>query len=519
MFVKIITKEYPPEIYGGAGVHVSELVKAMRKLTEVEVYCFGKPRTEIGVQAFEVPSAYANANSAIQTLATDLSIANALDSTGSNAAGTAPTGIVSAATTSTGSVCTGSNSVISNSAASDPAGTNPTANASAGTVFKSTASTGMISAGTVFTDTTSTATASAGVVSAATTYTDSNFAASDSAGTTSTVTAPTASENKTAAVDNLDSAVILHSHTWYANYAGLLGSQLLGVPHILSAHSLEPLRPWKREQLGGGYGVSSYIEREAYRTAQGIIAVSNAMKADILRCYGDEVDPAKLEVIHNGVTVSDFESALTKIDDNRKIAKKLGVNPDLPTAVFVGRITRQKGLVHLLKAIELADLPVQYVLAASSPDTPEIAQEVQTQIESLQKKGRQIIWLSNILTRRELMAVLGVSDLFLCPSIYEPLGIVNLEAMACKLPVLASKVGGIPEVVEDTKTGYLVDYDPEDATVFERNFAKKLAIMFEDPSKLAQMGQAGYDRATSKFAWDSIAQQTINFYSKIISKA
>jgi starch synthase len=392
--VSIITKEYPPEVYGGAGVHVTELAKALKPLIEVGVYCFGEPRNQPGVTAFSSPDDLIDSNSALQTLAIDLKIAHSINS-----------------------------------------GSSPD---------------------------------------------------------------------------------LIHSHTWYANYAGILASKIAGVPHVLTAHSLEPLRPWKREQLAGGYAISSMVEKDAYASADGIIAVSHAMKNDILECYSDVVDPKRLTVIHNGINVEDFELALSAQSENRQIAKDLGVNPDLPTAVFVGRITRQKGITYLLKAIAQVVEPIQFVLAASAPDTKKNLEEVEAGIYGLLDQEKNIVWLSEALTRRELMAILGVSDVFLCPSIYEPLGIVNLEAMACKLPVLASRVGGIPEVVEDGQTGWLIDYSFKRPKQFVKDLAEGISMAFDDQSKAQAMGQRGYERASIHFAWSRIAEQTNQFYSKLI---
>jgi starch synthase len=401
MKAALISKEYPPEIYGGAGVHVAELSKALRKLIEVEVFCFGKPRSESGVHAFDVPSNWKSANPALQTLAVDLEIVQAVAES---------------------------------------------------------------------------------------------------------------SHAKSAELD------IIHSHTWYANYAGFLSGKLLNKPHVLSAHSLEPLRPWKAEQLGLGYEISSQVEKMAYAQADGIIAVSHAMRADILKVYADDVDPDKVSVIHNGINVEDFQSAVdpAQTSQNRQIAEQLGVNPELPSAIFVGRITRQKGIELLLDSISQINQPIQWILAASSPDTPEIARNVAEKISALKSSGKNIIWLDQHLSRRELLAVLSVSQVFLCPSIYEPLGIVNLEAMACRLPVVASKVGGIPEVVLDSQTGFLVDYDATQTEKFVSDFAGAVKRIFDQPQLAQTFGKAGWLRARDNFSWDLIAQRTIDFYSKFL---
>ena len=343
MRVAVLSKEYPPEIYGGAGVHVEFLVRELRRLIDVDVHCFGGSRTEPGVTAYSTPPALATANAALQTLGVDLEIA-------------------------------------------------------------------------------------AGVAG----------------------------------------ADLLHSHTWYANLAGVLGSQLHGVPHVLTAHSLEPGRPWKAEQLGGGYRISSWAERQAYETAAAIIAVSAGMRTDVLAAY-PFVDPSCVHVIHNGIDTDLYRP--TAAHESTGVAAQLGIDPDRPSAIFVGRITRQKGLGHLLAAAQLFDQDTQLILCVGSPDTPEIKAETAAAIDQLRTTRTGVVWIPGMLPRPQLVELLGAATVFVCPSIYEPLGIVNLEAMACETPVVASSVGGIPEVVEDGVTGLLVPYSAEAATAFQHGLA------------------------------------------------
>jgi starch synthase len=252
-----------------------------------------------------------------------------------------------------------------------------------------------------------------------------------------------------AMVEDIAGTDLVHSHTWYANFAGQVASKLHGAPHLITAHSLEPLRPWKEQQLGGGYRLSSWIERSAYEDATGIIAVSAGMRADILRAY-PQIDPAKVNVVHNGIDLEAFQSV-----KNFDSVRANGVDPDQRSVLFVGRITQQKGLPYLLKAAREIPSDVQLVLAAGAPDTPQILQEVTDLVEELRKVRSNVIWIQKHLSRPELIALLSSATVFACPSIYEPLGIVNLEAMACSIPVVATATGGIPEVVEDGKTGLL----------------------------------------------------------------
>ena len=382
MRISIVTREWPPDVYGGAGVHVEHLVHELRKLIDVDVHCFGEPKP--GSTAYAVPANLATANPAVQTLGTNLEMLG-------------------------------------------------------------------------------------------------NFAGSE----------------------------VIHTHTWYANMAGHLGGLLHGLPHIVTAHSLEPRRPWKAEQLGGGYQISSWAERTAYDAADAVIAVSNGMRADILDCY-PELDPTKVKVVYNGIDTQ----AIQPVSDTSALTEN-GIDPQRPYVLFVGRITRQKGIMHLLRAAEELPEDVALVICASSPDTPELGEEVSAQIAKLAQTRTGVHWIKNQLPRPELIQVLSHATVFACPSIYEPLGIVNLEAMACELPVVASDVGGIPEVVVHGTTGLLVHYEESEATKFEHDFAQAIIQVISDSAKAKQMGLAGRARAVEDFGWDKIAQQTIEIYQSV----
>ncbi len=392
MRVDIISKEYPPEIYGGAGVHVAELVKALRERIDVQVRAFGDARVEEATTAYTVPAELAGANAAIQTLGTDLTM-----------------------------------------------------------------------------------------------------------------------------VGDVAGADVVHSHTWYANFAGHLAALLHGIPHIVTAHSLEPLRPWKAEQLGGGYAVSSYIEKTAYEGAAAIVAVSDGMRRDILRSYPG-LDPDKVRVIHNGIDVE----AWRPVDDPDLLAR-YGIDPDRPSIVFVGRITRQKGLPYFLRAVELLPADVQVILCAGAPDTPEIMSEVQGLVRDLQATREGVIWIEDFLPRDQLCALHTAATAFVCPSIYEPLGIVNLEAMACGAAVVATATGGIPEVVVDGATGRLVSIEQvQDGTgtplhpeQFIADLAAALTEVVSDPERARRYGQAGRERAAQHFSWSAIADATAALYREV----
>ncbi|MGA0009904.1 MAG: glycogen synthase [Candidatus Nanopelagicales bacterium] len=381
MKVGILTREWPPDIYGGAGVHVRELVAHLAPLIGVEVHCFGGPRPD--AQAHAVPAELTGANPALQTIGVDLEMVN-----------------------------------------------------------------------------------------------------------------------DTADVD------LLHSHTWYANLAGHVGGLLHGVPHVLTAHSLEPLRPWKEEQLGGGYRVSSWAEATAYHHAQAIIAVSEGMRSDVLSAYPG-VDPTRVHVVHNGIDTDKYRP-----DAGVDALERHGVPLDRPYVLFVGRITRQKGLVHLLAAARDFDPDTVLVLAASSPDTPEIGAETASLVHSLRdERGTEsVVWIQEQASLDDVRQLLTHARVFACPSVYEPLGIVNLEAMACETAVVASAVGGIPEVVVDGVTGALVPYDAADPRTFERDLAQAINDVVADPERAAEMGRAGRARAMEDFSWGAIAERTIAVY-------
>lgn len=395
--IDIVTKEFPPEIYGGAGVHVAELSRVLSKHVDLQVRAFGAPRDAdyhgAVVTSYAVPEDLGSANAAVQTLGVDLRI-----------------------------------------------------------------------------------------------------------------------------VPDIAGAELVHSHTWYANMAGHLASLLHGIPHVLSAHSLEPLRPWKAEQLGGGYALSSWVEKTAYEAAAAIIAVSEGMRQDILRSYPD-VDPEKVRVVHNGIDVE-----LWKRDENGDAIRALGIDPARPSVVFVGRNTRQKGVPYLLRAAAKLPDDVQLVLCLGAADTPELAAETAALIEDLQKQRTGVVLIERMLPRHELIQVLSHATAFACPSIYEPLGIVNLEAMACGAAVVASATGGIPEVVEHGRTGLLVDLEqvtdgtgtPLDPEKFVSEFAAALTEVVSDPDRARAMGQAGRERAEKHFSWESITETTLEVYRSVL---
>ena len=398
MRVDILSKEYPPQVYGGAGVHVAELVRALRGRGDVDarVRCFGGARDEPGTTGYADLPQLSSANAAISTLGVDLAMVG------------------------------------------------------------------------------------------------------DCAG-----------------------ADLVHSHTWYANMAGHLASLQHAVPHVVSAHSLEPMRPWKAEQLGGGYAVSSWAERTAYEAAAAVIAVSDGMRLDVLNSYPG-IDPEKVHVVHNGI-----DSVLWQQDSSPEALESLrrhGVDPDRPSVVFVGRITRQKGLPYLLRAA--AELPpeVQLVLCAGAPDTPQLMAEVEALMAELRAGRAGVVWITEMLPRDEVIALLSAATVFACPSVYEPLGIVNLEAMACELAVVATATGGIPEVVVDGETGWLVPIEqvadgsgvPVDPDRFVADLARALNEAVSDPARALRFGRAGRRRAVESFSWSSIGDQTMAVYQSVL---
>lgn len=381
--VGIVTKEWPPAIYGGAGVHVLQLTQALRTIKDVhvDVHCFGGKRDD--AFGYSLPNGFADANPAVQALAIDLEIAT-----------------------------------------------------------------------------------------------------------------------------HLGHVDVVHSHTWYANMAGHIASLQHGIPHIVSAHSLEPLRPWKADQLGGGYKISSWAEKTSFEAAAAIIAVSDGMRADVLAAY-PAVDPAKVVTIRNGVDTQKFAP-----NHDSSVPESFGISG--PYAIFVGRITRQKGLAHLLRAWK--DVPAQYglVLAAGSPDEEGIGNEVAALIADLQRTRSNVWWIKEMLPHDQLTAMLTAADLFICPSIYEPLGIVNLEAMGCETAVLGSRVGGIPEVVADKETGELVDFNG-DAAPFEKALTESITRLMAQPELLKKYGAAGRVRAQKLFGWDAVAALTVDLYRRVIA--
>jgi alpha-maltose-1-phosphate synthase len=386
MRAAILTREFPPDVYGGAGVHVDFLVRELRRLIDVDVHCMGEPRDGATAHT-EKEDRLLGANSALQVLSTDIAM--------------------------------------------------------------------------------------------------------------------------TAGVGAAGSVDVVHSHTWYANMAGHWAKLLYDVPHVVTAHSLEPQRPWKAEQLGGGYRISSWAERTAYEAADAVVAVSNGMRADILSSY-PALDESRLHVVYNGIDTDFYRP-----DPDTTVLERIGVDPTRPYVAFVGRITRQKGVPHLLRAGLAFDRDLQVVLLAGAADTPELKAETDGLIADLKAERDGVFVVSEMLPREQVRQVLTSALAFLCPSVYEPLGIVNLEAMACETAVVASDVGGIPEVVQDGETGLLVHYDAEDAAGFERDIADRVNRLAADPELAARFGRAGRERAVTSFAWDAIAQQTVDLYASL----
>jgi starch synthase len=393
--VDLLTREYPPEVYGGAGVHVEYLARDLRPHADVRVHCFGAERAEPGVTAYAEPGSLKDANAALRTMGIDLAMA----------AGCAGTDIV-------------------------------------------------------------------------------------------------------------------HSHTWYANFAGHTAKLLHGVPHVVTTHSLEPLRPWKAEQLGGGYALSSFCERTAIEAADAVIAVSAGMKRDVLAAYPG-VDPDRIRVVHNGIDTEQYAP-----DRNTDVVERLGIDLNRPSVVFVGRITRQKGLPYLLRACHQLPPETQIVLLAGAPDTPEIAAEVQALADDLRRArdAHGVVWVQEMLPKHEVVQVLTHATVFVCPSVYEPMGIVNLEAMACETAVVATATGGIPEVVADGETGLLVGIDqvtdgtgaPVDPDRFVADLAAAMRELVLDPARAAALGLAGRRRAVEQFSWSRIAVDTLEVYRSVL---
>ena len=385
MRVAMMTREYPPEVYGGAGVHVTELVAQLRHLCDVDVHCMGAPRP--GVTVAQPDPALAGANAALATLSADLNMANAASA-----------------------------------------------------------------------------------------------------------------------------ATVVHSHTWYAGMAGHLAAMLYGVPHVLTAHSLEPMRPWKAEQLGGGYRISSWVEKTAVEAADAVIAVSSGMRRDVLSTY-PALDPDRVHVVRNGIDTDVWFPAEPGGDGS--VLTELGVDPARPIVAFVGRITRQKGVAHLVAAAHHFAPEIQLVLCAGAPDTPEIAEEVASAVQELSRSRTGVFWVREMMSTDKIREILSAATTFVCPSVYEPLGIVNLEAMACSTAVVASDVGGIPEVVADQQTGLLVHYDANDTPSFERELAYAVNTIVAHPERARQFGMAGRQRCIDEFSWAQIAEQTLEIYRAV----
>ena len=310
---------------------------------------------------------------------------------------------------------------------------------------------------------------------------------------------------------------LVHSHTWYANFAGHLAKLAYGIPHVITSHSLEPLRPWKAEQLAGGYAISSFCEKTAIEAADAVIAVSHGMKRDILRAY-PSISPERVEVIHNGIDPEQFRP-----DPDDSVLRRFGIDLGRPYVVFVGRITRQKGIVHLLRAARGFSPEAQLVLCAGEPDTEQIGVEVRQLVADLERERGGVVWIETMLPRPELVQILSHARVFACPSVYEPFGIVNLEAMACGAPVVASSVGGIPEIVVQEQTGLLVSFEPDgspraeprDPARFAADFSAAVNRLLDDPAFAAKLGAAGRERVRAQFSWGSIAEQTVRLYERL----
>lgn len=384
----MLTREYPPEVYGGAGTHVEYLVRELRKLVSVTVHCWGSPRSEPDVRAYRAWDELAEPKpeaAALEAMSIDLAMA--------------------------------------------------------------------------------------------------------------------------AGVKGSDLA---HSHTWYANLGGHLAKLMWSIPHVMTIHSLEPLRPWKAEQLGGGYALSSWCERTAIEAADAVIAVSAGVRRDVLDCY-PAVETGRVHVIHNGIDPNVYRR-----QQSAETLARYGVDATRPYAFFNGRITRQKGLPLLLAAALQFESRHQLVIAASSPDTPEIAAEVNALVKRVRDAGRHLVLIDRYISREELIHLHSGATVFVCPSIYEPFGLVVLEAMACETAVVASQVGGLPEIVVDGETGYLVAYDADDAGAFTASLAARIGELLDDPERAARMGRAGRARAVESFGWPAIAKATADLYESVL---
>lgn len=316
-------------------------------------------------------------------------------------------------------------------------------------------------------------------------------------------------------------ADLVHSHTWYANFAGSVARLVHGIPHVVTTHSLEPLRPWKREQLGGGYDLSSFVERTAVEQADAVIAVSEQMRADVLSCYPG-ADPERVHVIHNGIDPDVYTPGVSTPGAGTDVLERFGIDVRRPSVVFVGRITRQKGLPGLLAAAERFDPDAQLVLVAGAPDTPEIGAEVRARMEALRSERTGVVWIEQMMERAAVIQVLSAATVFVCPSVYEPFGLVNLEAMACEVPVVASAVGGIPEIILEGETGHLVPLDgsaaePEQGPGYVRALTDAVNGLVRDPERAARMGRAGRQRVLEHFSWAAVAQRTAALYADVLA--
>lgn len=323
-----------------------------------------------------------------------------------------------------------------------------------------------------------------------------------------------------AMVGLVEAPQIVHCHTWYTHLAGSLARPLTGARLVLTTHSLEPHRPWKVEQLGSAYQVTTWIERTAYQNADGVVAVSRAMKADVQELYG--VEPDRIRVIHNGIDPDEY-----KPRHDPELLRRLGVDPELPIVLFVGRITRQKGILHLVRAIRHLRPGLQVVLCAGAPDTPEIGAEMKALVDEARRGAADpVVWIPEMLPKEEVIALYSHASVFVCPSVYEPFGIINLEAMACETPVVASAVGGIPEIVVPGQTGTLVPIEPEgggsveprDPEAFSRALASAVNELMDAPERRAEMGRAARERVLAHFSWRAIAAQTLDFYRELLSR-
>jgi len=387
--IALLTREYPPEVYGGAGTHVEYLSRELRRLTEVSVQCWGAPRNEPGVTSHQPWTALSEPkpeSTTLQAMSINLAMA--------------------------------------------------------------------------------------------------------------------------AAVKGAD---LVHSHTWYANLGGHLSRLMWSIPHVMTIHSLEPLRPWKAEQLGGGYALSMFCERTAIESAEAVIAVSRGVRQDVLDCY-PAVNPDRVHVIHNGI-----DPEIYRPQRSPDTVARFGINPSRPFVLFNGRITRQKGLPHLLAAALKLDRQYQLVIVASSPDTPEIAAEVAALAGRVAAERGNLVWIDHFISREDLIHLHSHAAVFVCPSIYEPFGLVILEAMACETPVVASRVGGIPEIVVEGETGYLVDFDAADLDRFTGALAERIEELLRDTTLAAKMGKAGRERVLQHFGWPAIAAQTVQLYERVLS--